>query len=73
LGVRGFLVEDLRMRDLRWRVFLEFWISVSRLRAGYRLLISKQVGILTDFQTKVKKKLATENTEKINQACICPA
>jgi len=51
--------------------FLEFWISVSRLWAGYRLAAGKQVGILTDFQTKVKKKrpkkLATEVSEYGNR------
>jgi len=28
----------------------------GKLRAGYRLPAGKQVGILTDFRTKVKKK-----------------
>jgi len=32
------------MRDLRWRVFLEFWIPATRLWAGYRLPPHNQVG-----------------------------
>jgi len=44
-------------------VFLEFWISATRLRAGYRLAAGKYGGILTDFQAKVKSKISHKDAK----------